>query len=46
VCTDIKHSLSAVKKRRREFANGKITPEDDPQSGRLLRSDLVNLYRR
>jgi hypothetical protein len=27
-------SLSAVKRRRKRFVNGRITLEDDPQSGR------------
>jgi hypothetical protein len=41
----MKHSLSAVKKRRKRFANGRITLEDCPQSGRGPRSDLYESLR-
>jgi transposase len=38
-------SLSAVKKWRKRFANGRITLEDAPRSGRPLRSDLCESLR-
>jgi transposase len=37
-------SLSAVKKWRKRFINGRRTLEDDPRSGRPPRSDLCDLY--
>jgi hypothetical protein len=38
-------SLSAVKKWRKRFVNGRITLEDDPRSGRPPRSDLCESLR-
>jgi hypothetical protein len=37
-------SLSAVKKWRKRFVNGIITPEDDPRSRRAPRAIFVNFY--